>query len=169
MLSTITESLCVVINGGSRDRHSLHFYWKIVGGVCRKVKITPESSISTIYQYRDVLCRLGPVYCESRKIDSTKRDTPNIQEIETFLFLSNTLIKVLKNLQKQIDEGNVNYDQLKDYFDNYDTIFEIAKVFGVKDAVVVKSVIEHKRTDFLQCHEILSSLLIQPLKNNTNW
>ena len=169
MLSTITESLCLVINGGSRDQYSLNFYWKIVSGVCKKVKITPESNISTIYQYRDILCRLGPVYCEARKMDSTKRDAPNIQEIKAFFSMSNALIKILKNIQEHIDGGNVTYDQLKDYLCNYDTIFEIADVFGVKTAVVVKVVVKYKWRDFMQSHETLSKLLIQSLKDNTNW
>ena len=169
MLSNITESLCLVIKEGTEDQHSLHFYWKIVGGICKKVKITPESSINTVYQYHSILCRLGPIYCKSRKIDSTKRDAPNVQEIETFLSMSNALIEVLKNIQEHINEGNVNYDQLKDYFDNYDTIFEIVGVFGVKTTVVEKSVVEHKRSYFLQSHVILQNLLIQSLKNNTNW
>ena len=169
MLSTITESLCLVINGGTEDQHSLNFYWKLVGGICKKVKITPESTINTIYQYRSIFRRLGPVYCKARKIDSTKGDAPNIQEIETFLSMSNALIKILKNIQGDIERGNVNYDQLKDYLDNYDTIFEIAGVFGVKDAVVTKSVVKYKWSDFMQSHEVLSKLLIQSLKNNTNW
>ena len=169
MLSNITESLCLVIKKDIDDQHSLHFYWKIVSGVCRKVKITPESSINTIYQYHSILCRLGPVYCEARKIDSTKRNAPNIQEIETFFSMSNALIKVLKNIQECIDGGNVTSDQLKDYFDNYDTIFEIADVFGVKTTIMVKSVVENKWKYFLQSHEILSKLLIQSLNNNTNW
>ena len=169
MLSTITESLCLVINGGTENQHSLNFYWKIVSGICKKVKITSKSSINTIYQYHDILCRLGPVYCKARKIDSTKRDAPNVKEIETFLSMSNALIKVLKNIQRHIDWGNVNYDQLKDYLDNYDTIFEVFDTFGMKTAIVVKSVVEHKRSYFLESHEILSKLLIQSLKNNTNW
>ena len=169
MLSTITESLCLVINGGTEDEHSLNFYWKIVGGIWKKVKITPESNIDTIYQYHDILCRLGPVYCEARKIDPTKRDSPNIQEIETFLSMSNALIKVLKNIQEHIERGNVNYHQLKDYFDNYDTILEIADVFGVKDAIMLKPIVKHKQNYFLQCYESLSKLLIQSLNDNTNW
>ena len=169
MLSTITESLCLLVNGGTEDQHSLHFYWKIVSGVCKKVKIKPESSINTIYQYHDILCRLGPVYCKTRKIDPTKRDAPNIQEIKTFLSMSNVLIKVLRNIQGHIDGGNVNYDQLKDYLDNHDTIFEIADVFGVKTTVVEKSMVEHKRSYFLQSHVILQKLLIQSLNDNTNW
>ena len=169
MLSNITESLCLVINGGSEDQTSLHFYWKVVSGVCRKVKITPESSINTIYQYHDILCRLGPVYCEARKIDSLNRDAPNTQEIKTFCSMSNVLIIILKNIQEHIDEGNINYDQLKDYFDNYDIIFKIADVFGVKTTVVEKSVVKHKWSYFLQSHETLSKLLIQSLNNNNNW
>ena len=169
MLSIITESLCLVIKEGTEDQHSLNFYWKIVSGVCKKVKITPENSIDTIYQYHDILHRLGPVYCKARKIDPTKRDAPNVQEIETFLSMSNALIKVLKNIQRHIDGGNVNYDQLKDYFDNYDTIFDIADVFGVTTALVLQSVVKYKRNDFIQSHVFLSKLLIQSLKNNTNW
>ena len=117
MLSNITESLCLVIKEGTEDQHSLHFYWKIISGICRKVKITSESSVGTIYQYHDILCRVGPVYCEARKMDSAKRDAPNVQEIDTFLSMSNALIKVLKNIQEHIDGGNVTYDQLKDYLD----------------------------------------------------
>ena len=169
MLSTITESLCLVIKEGTEDQHSLNFYWKIVSGVCKKVKITPESSINIIYQYHSILHRLGPIYCKSRKIDSTKRDAPNVQEIETFLSMSNALIKVLKNIQEHIYEGNVNYDQLKEYLDNHDTIFKIADVFGVKTTVVEKSVVELKQSYFLQSHAILSKLLIQSLRNYTNW
>ena len=169
MLSNITESLCLVIKEGTEDQHSLDFYWKIVSGVCKKVKITPESSISTIYQYRDILCKLGPVYCEARKINSTKRNASNVQEIKTFLSMSNALIEILKNIQVHIDGRNVNYDQLKDYLDNYDTISEIADVFGVKTTVIVKAVVKSKWSDFMQSHEILSKLLIQSLKNNTNW
>ena len=169
MLSIITESLCLVIKEGTEDQHSLNFYLKIVGGVCRKVKITPESSINTIYQYHNILCRLGPVYCEFRKIDSSKRDAPDIQEIETVLFVSNALIKVLKNIQRDIDGGNVNYDQLKNYLDNHDTIFKVADTFGMKTAVVEKSVVEHKRNDFLQSHLILQNLLIQSLNDNAHW
>ena len=169
MLSIITESLCLAIKGGTEDQHSLNFYWKIVSGISQKVKITPESSIKTIYQYHDVLYRLGPVYCKARKIDSTKGDAPNIQEIETFLSMSNALIKVLKNVQGHIDGGNVNYDQLKDYFDNYGTILEIADVFGVKTTVMEKSVVEYKLNNFMQSRKDLSMLLIQSLKNNTNW
>ena len=169
MFSNITESLCLAIKEGTEDQHSLNFYWKIVGGICKKVKITPESSIKTIYQYHDVLRRLGPVYCKAREIDSSKRDSPNIQEIETFLSMSNALIKILKNIQGDIEQENVNYDQLKDYLDYYDTILEIAGVFGVKDAVVMKSVVKYKWREFLQSHQSLSKLLIQSLKNNTNW
>ena len=169
MLSTIADSLCLVIKEGTGDQHSQYFYWKIVSGVCRKVKITPESNINTIYQYHDILCRLGPVYCEARKIDSSNRDAPNVQEIEIFLSMTNALIKVLKNIQRHIDEGNVNYDQLKDYIDNYDTIFEIADEFGVNDTVVMESVVQYKCSDFIQSHVILSKLLIQSFRNNTNW
>ena len=169
MLSNITESLCLVINEGSGDQNSLNFYWKIISGICRKVKITSESSVGTIYQYHSILCRLGPVYCEARKIDSIKRDVPNIQEIETFLSMSNALIKVLKNIQENIDGGNVTYDQLKDYLDNYDTIFEIADIFGVNTTIVLKSVVEHKQTHFLESHVILQNLLIQSFNINTNW
>ena len=169
MLSTIAESLCLVINESTEDQNSLNFYWKIISGISKKVKITPESSINTIYQYRSILCRLGPVYCEARKIDSIKRDVPNIQKIETFLSMSNALIKVLKNIQENIDGGNVTYDQLKDYLDNYDTIFEIADIFGVKTTIVLKLVVEHKQTQFLHSHLILQNLLIQSFKNNTIW
>ena len=169
MLSTITESLCLVIKGGTEDQHSLHFYWKIVGGICKKVKITPESSINTVYQYHDILHKLGPVYCKARKIDSAKTDTPNVQEIETFFSMSNALIKILKNIQGDIDGGNVNHDQLKDYLDNHDSILQIADVFGVKDTVVTKSIVKYKWNNFMKSHVILSKLLIQSLKNNTNW
>ena len=169
MLSTITDSLCLIIKEDTEDQHSLNFYWKIVSGVCKKVKITPENRINTIYQHHDILCRLGPVYCEAKKVDFTRRDAPNVQEIKTFMSMSNALIKILKNIQGHIYGGNVNYDQLKDYLDNYDTILKIADTFGMRTAIVVKSVVEYKQSYFLESHEILSKLLIQSLKNNTNW
>ena len=160
MLTTVTES---AIKEG--DQHALHFYWKIISGICKRVKITAECELSEIQQHDAILCRLGPMYNEVRKPDPQRRCA--FQEINIYLSMADALIKSLSNLAKQIERNEMNYDQLRYYLDYHAIVSEVANKFGMKTGIVVrKSIVEFKIKEFHHFHGVLSELLVQFLNNN---
>ena len=160
MLTTVTES--VIIEG---DQHALHFYWKIISGICERIKITPECRLSEIYEHYGILCRLGPMFREVRKPDHQQRYV--FQEISIYLSMADTLTQLLANLAKQIERNEINYDQLEYYLSYHEIVSEVANRFGMKTNIVVqKSIVEFKRKEFQQFHKVLSVLLVQFLKKN---
>ena len=160
MLTTVTESAIK-----EEDQHALHFYWKIISGICEKIKITAECKLSEIHQHGAILCRLGPMYREVRKPDPQKKYA--FQEINIYLSMADALIQSLSNLAKQIESNEMNYDQLRYYLKYHEIVSEVANKFGMKtDIVVQTSIVELKIKEFHQFHEVLSELLVQFLSNN---
>ena len=167
MFTSMSASLCLAIKEG--DKYCLHFYWKIFDGICKKIKITANSSIDEIHQYHDILRILGPVYLELRKEDFSKRGDPRFLQVEVFITLAEAVIQVLRNHKRQTEYNEVNFDQLSNYYNKYETTLNVADMFGVKGAVVEKDIVTFKRETFLQYHESLSKLMIQSLKNSSKW
>ena len=160
MLTTVTKSATK-----EEDQHALQFYWKIISGICERVKITAECRLSEIYHHFSILCRLGPMYREVKKPDSQQRYA--FQEISIYLSMANVLMQLLNNLAKQIERNEINYDQLGYYLSYHEIISEVANKFGMKTNIVVqKSIVEFKRKEFQQFHKVLSELLVQFIKNN---
>ena len=167
MFTSMSESLCLAIKEG--DKNCLHFYWKIFDGICKKIKITTNSTIDEIHQYHDILCILGPVYLEVRKEHFSRRGDPRFLQVEVFITMADALIQVLRNHKRQTEYNEVNFDQLSNYYNKHEAILEVADKFGVKVAVVEKEIVTIKKEKFLEYHEFLSRLMIQSLKNSSKW
>ena len=163
----MSESLCLAIKEG--DKNCLHFYWKIFDGICKRIKITTNSTIDEIHQYHDILCILGPVYLELKKGNFSKKDDSKFLQVEVFMTIAGALIQALRNHKRQTENNEVDFDQLSNYYNKYEATLEIADKFGVKAAVAEKEVVTIKRKTFLQYHEFLSKLMIQSLKNSPKW
>ena len=166
MLTTMTQSLCFAMR--VKDKHSLYFYWNIFGGICERIKISAESTIAEIYQHHDILCTVGPLYCELKEGDAPTKDDANFVQITAYMSIADALIQVLRNFKTQILSDEVNFNELNSYLHMYDIILKVANNFGIKSETLLKLDVEKRKMTFLTHQRFLSELLIQPLKNNSN-
>ena len=167
MLTTMTQSLCDTMKEG--NKHSLCFYWKFFGGICKRIKISAESTIAEIYQYHDILCRVSPLYCELKERDAPTKDDANFLQVTAYMSMADALMQVLRNFKTQILSNEVNSDELNTYLVMHDIILKVAGNFEINSEIVPKLEVENRKTIFLKHQEFLTELLIQSLKNNSDW
>ena len=166
----MTKSLCFAMKEGNEgNKHSLYFYWKILGGICERIKISAESTIAEIYQHHDILCRFGPLYCELKERGAPTKDDANFVQVTAYMSMGDALMQVLRNFKAHILSNEVDFGELNRFLDMHDIILKVADNFGINLEVVLKSEVVNKKTNFLKYQEFLSKLLIQPLKDNSNW